>query len=475
MKICVIGSGYVGLVAGTCFAESGNHVICVDVDEEKIEGLKRGVIPIYEPGLKEMVLRNCEEGRLTFTTDLAYAVQESLVNFIAVGTPPGADGSADLQYVLSVARSIGRHMESFKIIVDKSTVPVGTADKVRVAVAEELASRGVEIEFDVVSNPEFLKEGAAIDDFMRPDRVVIGTDNVRTAEIMKELYSAFMRKSNRMLVMDIRSAEMTKYAANAMLATRITFMNQIANLCELMGADVMAVREGIGSDSRIGYDFLFPGVGYGGSCFPKDVKALARTADECDYDFILLKAVETANERQKRILSEKIRRQLGDSSSRPLAGKSIAVWGLSFKPRTDDMREAPSLTIINHLLEMGAEVRAHDPEAINEAKKHFGDRIGYSLNQYEPLKGAHALVIITEWNEYRNPDFERIKNLLVHPVIFDGRNLYKPERMKLAGFQYLPIGRNGKVICEMGEVVSVMANVEQSEQFGPAATVSVAD
>jgi UDPglucose 6-dehydrogenase len=366
-------------------------------------------------------------------------------------------------------------MESFKIIVDKSTVPVGTADKVRVAVAEELASRGVEIEFDVVSNPEFLKEGAAIDDFMRPDRVVIGTDNVRTAEIMKELYSAFMRKSNRLLVMDIRSAEMTKYAANAMLATRITFMNQIANLCELMGADVMAVREGIGSDSRIGYDFLFPGVGYGGSCFPKDVKALARTADECDYDFILLKAVETANERQKRILSEKIRRQLGDSSSRPLAGKSIAVWGLSFKPRTDDMREAPSLTIINHLLEMGAEVRAHDPEAINEAKKHFGDRIGYSLNQYEPLKGAHALVIITEWNEYRNPDFERIKNLLVHPVIFDGRNLYKPERMKLAGFQYLPIGRNGKVICEMGEVVSVMANVEQSEQFGPAATVSVAD
>lgn len=449
VKICVIGSGYVGLVAGTCFAESGNDVICVDVDEEKIEGLKRGVIPIYEPGLKEMVLRNCEEGRLAFTTDLGYAVKESLVNFIAVGTPPGADGSADLQYVISVARSIGRHMEGFKIIVDKSTVPVGTADKVRLAVAEELALRGLQIEFDVVSNPEFLKEGAAIDDFMKPDRVVIGTDNVRTAELMKELYSAFMRKSNRLLVMDIRSAEMTKYAANAMLATRITFMNQIANLCEMMGADVMAVREGIGSDSRIGYDFLFPGVGYGGSCFPKDVKALVKTSDECGFDFILLKGVEEANHRQKRVLSDKIERRLGDGGELPLAGKSIAVWGLSFKPRTDDMRDAPSLTIINRLLEMGAEVRAHDPEAINEAKKHFGDRITYSLNQYTPLKGAHALVIITEWNEYRNPDFDKIRTLLVDPLIFDGRNLYQPERMNHAGFEYLPIGRNGKVSCEM--------------------------
>jgi UDPglucose 6-dehydrogenase len=449
MKICVIGSGYVGLVAGTCFAESGNHVICVDVDEEKIDGLKRGVIPIYEPGLKEMVLRNCEEGRLTFTTDLGFAVKESLVNFIAVGTPPGADGSADLQYVISVARSIGRHMEGFKIIVDKSTVPVGTADKVRAAVAEELELRGLQIEFDVVSNPEFLKEGAAIDDFMKPDRVVIGTDNVRTAELMKELYSAFMRKSNRLLVMDIRSAEMTKYAANAMLATRITFMNQIANLCEMMGADVMAVREGIGSDSRIGYDFLFPGVGYGGSCFPKDVKALVKTADECNFDFILLKGVEEANERQKRVLSDKIQRRLGDSGEKPLAGKSIAVWGLSFKPRTDDMRDAPSLTIINRLLEMGAEVRAHDPEAINEAKKHFGERITYSLNQYDALNGADALVIITEWNEYRNPDFDRIKKLLVNPLVFDGRNLYQPDRMIQAGFEYLPIGRNGRVCCEM--------------------------
>ncbi|WP_224956656.1 UDP-glucose dehydrogenase family protein [Geomonas subterranea] len=449
MKVCVIGSGYVGLVAGTCFAESGNDVICVDVDQAKIEGLKRGVIPIYEPGLKEMVLRNGEEGRLKFTTDLDAAIKESLVCFIAVGTPPGADGSADLQYVLSVARNIGRAMESFKIIVDKSTVPVGTADKVRAAVKEELDARGLHIEFDVVSNPEFLKEGAAIDDFMKPDRVVIGTDNVRTAEIMKELYSAFMRKSNRMLVMDIRSAEMTKYAANAMLATRITFMNQIANLCEMMGADVMAVREGIGSDSRIGYDFLFPGVGYGGSCFPKDVKALVRTADECRYDFVLLKAVEEANERQKRILSDKIERRLGEGGDKPLAGKSIAVWGLSFKPRTDDMREAPSLTIINRLLELGATVRAHDPEALNEAKKHFGERIDYHMNQYELLKGADALVIITEWNEYRNPDFDRIKTLLVNPLIFDGRNLYQPGRMRDIGYEYHPIGRNGAASCEM--------------------------
>ena len=448
MKICVIGSGYVGLVAGTCFAESGNNVICVDVDEAKIEGLKRGEMPIYEPGLKELVLRNCEEGRLSFTTDLAYAVKESLVNFIAVGTPPGADGSADLQYVLNVARSIGRHMEGFKIIVDKSTVPVGTADKVRVAVAEELATRGVQIEFDVVSNPEFLKEGAAIDDFMKPDRVVIGTDNVRTAEIMKELYSAFMRKSNRLITMDIRSAEMTKYAANAMLATKITFMNQIANLCELMGADVMAVREGIGSDSRIGYDFLFPGVGYGGSCFPKDVKALVKTAEESHYDFILLKGVEEANERQKRVLSDKILRRLGASGEQALAGKTIAVWGLSFKPRTDDMRDAPSVTIINCLLDAGAQVRAHDPEAIKEAKKVFGERIGYSQNQYEILKDADALVIITEWNEYRNPDFDKIKGLLVNPLIFDGRNLYQPNRMKQAGFEYLPIGRNSAGSCE---------------------------
>ncbi len=444
MKICVIGTGYVGLVAGTCFAESGNDVICVDIDEAKIEGLKKGVIPIYEPGLKELVLRNSTEGRLTFTTDLAEAVQASLINFIAVGTPPGEDGSADLKYVLGVARQIGEYMNGFKIIVDKSTVPVGTADKVRKTVREVLKQRGVNYEVDVVSNPEFLKEGAAIDDFMKPDRVVIGADNVRTGEIMKELYAPFMRKTNRLIVMDIRSAEMTKYAANAMLATKISFMNQIANLCERMGADVAAVREGIGSDSRIGYDFLFPGVGYGGSCFPKDVKALIKTAEESEYDFLLLRAVEEVNERQKRVLSDKIIDRLVTDGS--LKGVKIAVWGLSFKPRTDDMREAPSVVIINRLLELGAEIRAHDPEAIREAKKIFGDKISYSNNQYEILKDADALAIITEWSEYRNPDFEKIKQFLSRPLIFDGRNLYKPHRMREAGFDYIPIGRN----CDAG-------------------------
>jgi len=451
MKVAVIGSGYVGLVAGACFAESGNSVICVDIDEAKIEGLKQGIIPIYEPGLKEMVLRNCSEGRLTFTTDIEAAVKDSLINFIAVGTPPGEDGSADLKYVLGVARSIGRHMEGFKVIVDKSTVPVGTADKVREAVLDELKTRKVSIEFDVVSNPEFLKEGAAIDDFMKPDRVVIGTDNVRTAEIMKELYEPFMRKNNRLIVMDVRSAEMTKYAANAMLATRISFMNQIANLCERMGADVAAVRDGIGSDSRIGYDFLFPGPGYGGSCFPKDVKALVKTAEECSYDFLLLKAVEEVNERQKELLSHKVIQALGDNSSSPLTGRTIACWGLSFKPRTDDMREAPSLTIIENLLAAGAKVRAHDPEAIKEAHKYFGERIEYSHNQYEILHGADTLVIITDWNEYRTPDFDRIQAELKSPLVIDGRNLYKPERMKSAGFTYIPLGRCSKINC--GEAI----------------------
>jgi UDPglucose 6-dehydrogenase len=446
MKICVVGTGYVGLVAGTCFAESGNDVICVDVDAAKIEGLTNGIIPIYEPGLKELVLRNSEEGRLSFTTDIVSAVKRSLVIFIAVGTPPGEDGSADLKYVLDVARDIGRHMESFKIVVDKSTVPVGTADKVRAAVADELAERKTSVEFDVVSNPEFLKEGAAIDDFMKPDRVVIGTDNVRTAEIMKELYAPFMRKTNRLIIMDIRSAEMSKYAANAMLATKISFMNQIANLCERMGADVAAVREGIGSDSRIGYDFLFPGVGYGGSCFPKDVKALVRTAEECSYDFVLLKAVEEVNERQKLVLSRKIEAHLGSGNARSLEGRTIALWGLSFKPRTDDMREAPSVVIIDRLLELGATVRAHDPVAIKEAKRIFGDRIAYSANHYDILQDADALAIVTEWNEYRNPDFDKVKEHLKSPLIFDGRNLYDPNRMKDAGFDYYPIGRNGRQI-----------------------------
>ena len=451
MKICIIGAGYVGLVAAACFAESGNTVIAIDVDEAKIEGLKKGVIPIYEPGLKEMVLRNQAEGRLSFTTNCSKAVQSSLVSFIAVGTPPGEDGSADLQYVLGVAREIGRAMTGYKIIVDKSTVPVGTADKVSAAVKEELAIRGVDLEFDVVSNPEFLKEGAAIEDFMKPDRVVIGTDNVRTAEIMKELYDPFMRKQNRMIVMDIRSAEMTKYAANAMLATRISFMNQIAGLCECMGADVAAVREGIGSDSRIGYDFLFPGPGYGGSCFPKDVKALIRTGEECNFDFLLLKGVEDVNERQKEVLADKLIKVLGGpDKEKPLTGCTVACWGLSFKPRTDDMREAPAITIIERLLAAGATVRAHDPEAIKEAQKIFGDRIEYSHNQYDILAGADALTIITDWNEYRNPDFDRIKTALKNPIIVDGRNLYKPGRMTAAGFSYIPLGRCGGNVCGHG-------------------------
>jgi UDPglucose 6-dehydrogenase len=442
MKICIFGAGYVGLVAGACFAESGNSVITVDIDQARIDNLNQGIIPIYEPGLKEMILRNKSEGRLSFTTVMTDAVQSSLICFIAVGTPPGEDGSADLQYVLGVARTIGSAMNGFKIIVDKSTVPVGTADKVRAAVQEELDARGVELEFDVVSNPEFLKEGAAIDDFMKPDRVVIGCDNVRTAEIMKELYDPFMRKHNRMIIMDIRSAEMTKYAANAMLATRISFMNQIAGLCERMGADVMAVREGIGSDSRIGYDFLFPGPGYGGSCFPKDVKALIKTAEESNYDFLLLKAVEEVNELQKDVLADKLIKLLrSPDEEQPLTGRIVACWGLSFKPRTDDMREAPAITIIERLLAAGATVRAHDPEAIKEAHHYFGDRIEYSSNQYDILDGADALAIITDWNEYRTPDFDRIKAALRLPNIVDGRNLYKPDRMAASGFTYIPLGR----------------------------------
>lgn len=442
MRIAIFGAGYVGLVAAACFAESGNTVITVDVDTARIDCLKKGIIPIYEPGLKDMVLRNTAEGRLTFTTDAVTAIQASLVCFIAVGTPPGEDGSADLQYVVSVARLVGQAMISYTIIVDKSTVPVGTADKVRAAVQEELDARGVTLEFDVVSNPEFLKEGAAIDDFMKPDRVVIGTNNVRSAEIMRELYDPFMQKQNRLIVMDIRSAEMTKYAANSMLATRISFMNQIAMLCERMGADVSSVREGIGSDSRIGYDFLFPGPGYGGSCFPKDVKALIRTAEECDYDFILLKAVEEVNRRQKEVLANKVIAELGvQGADKPLAGRTIACWGLSFKPRTDDMREAPSVTVINRLLAAGATVRVHDPEALEEARKTLGDRVEYNSNQYAMLLDADALVIITDWNEYRNPEFNRMKTNLKQRIIIDGRNIYKPERVREAGFTYVPLGR----------------------------------
>jgi len=447
MNICVIGTGYVGLVAGTCFAESGNDVTCVDIDAKKIDRLNNGDVPIYEPGLEELIKRNKEDGRLKFTTDLSAAVKESLICFIAVGTPPGEDGSADLKYVLEVARGIGRAMDGYRIIVDKSTVPVGTADKVKAAVRSELQKRGVSYEFDVVSNPEFLKEGAAIDDFMKPDRVVIGVDSKKAAEIMEELYSPFVRTNKPILVMDVKSAEMTKYAANAMLATKISFINEIANLCELVGADVANVRRGIGSDSRIGFEFLFPGVGYGGSCFPKDVQAIIRTGSEYGYDLKILKAVEAVNYRQKEVLVDRILKHFQPSalslqpSGKPLDGKTIGIWGLSFKPRTDDMREAPAITIINRLLEAGAKIKAHDPEAMDEARKVFGDRIVYVKDNYEVVRDADALVVVTEWNEFRRPNFDKMKSLMKSPVIFDGRNIYEPKEMKEHGFTYYGIGR----------------------------------
>ncbi len=437
MKIAMIGTGYVGLVTGTCFAESGNEVICVDTDEEKIEGLKKGVIPIYEPGLDVLVKRNVEEERLVFTTSLEEAIDNCLLLFVAVGTPPGEDGSADLSHVLKVARDIGRHITEYKIIVDKSTVPVGTGAKVKAAIQEELDKRGLDIEFDVVSNPEFLKEGNAIDDFMKPDRVVIGCEDVRTGELMKELYSPFVRTGKPILMMDVASAEMTKYAANAMLATRISFMNEIANLCELVGVDVAQVRRGIGSDSRIGYSFIFPGPGYGGSCFPKDVKALARTGVEFGYPLEILNAVEAVNERQKDVLFKKLQRRFGDD----LKNRTISVWGLAFKPNTDDMREAPSINLITSLLEVGAKVQAYDPEAMDEARKIFGDKIQYFDRSYDALADADALVIMTEWNEFRRPNFDRIKEHLAQHIIFDGRNLFEPKRMKELGFEYEGIGR----------------------------------
>ncbi|MHC4942284.1 MAG: UDP-glucose dehydrogenase family protein [Planctomycetota bacterium] len=432
MRIAVVGTGYVGLVAGTCFAQTGNNVICVDVVEAKIDALNKGEIPIYEPGLEEMVRRNVQEKRLHFTTDIADAVKESLIVFIAVGTPPGEDGSADLQYVLDAARSIGKAANGYKIVVDKSTVPVGTAKKVAAVLAEE-----TNYEFDVVSNPEFLKEGAAIDDFMKPDRVVVGTDDPRVAEIMKELYSPFVRSGKPILIMDVASAEMTKYAANAMLATRISFMNEVANLCEAVGADVNMVREGIGTDSRIGRPFLFAGCGYGGSCFPKDTRAIIKTASEYDYDFQIVKAVEEVNARQKEVLFHKIEKFFNGD----LKDRKFAVWGLSFKPQTDDMREAPSIVLINHLLDKGAKVAACDPEAIEEGKRVFGDRIEYSENMYDTLPDASALVLVTEWGKYQNPDFDKIKSMLKEPVIFDGRNIYSPRTMRMYGFKYFPVGR----------------------------------
>lgn len=431
MKIAVIGTGYVGLVAGAGFAETGNHVVCVDKDESKIRTLEAGEIPIYEPGLKDLVVRNVEEERLTFTTDLATAVKNSLVIFIAVGTPPGEDGSSDLTHVLDVARAVAAAMDSYKIIVDKSTVPVGTGKRVK-----DLMASLTDQPFDVVSNPEFLKEGAAIGDFLKPDRVVIGTDDPRVAEIMKELYSPFVRTGKPIVIMSVESAELTKYAANAMLATRISFMNEIARMCDKVGAKVSDIRKAIGYDSRIGPSFLFPGVGYGGSCFPKDVKALLRTAEDLGLDLELLRSVESVNEKQKHVLVEKVLAHYdGD-----VKGKTFAVWGLSFKPRTDDMREAPSIVIINRLLEAGAKIQASDPVALEVAKGIFGDRISYSKRNYDALPGADALLVVTEWNEFRFPDFEQIKEMLAAPVVFDGRNLYNREKLEGLGFTYYGIG-----------------------------------
>ncbi|NUN53438.1 MAG: UDP-glucose/GDP-mannose dehydrogenase family protein [Planctomycetaceae bacterium] len=431
MKIAVIGSGYVGLVAGTCFAETGNQVLCVDKDPAKIEDLKAGRIPIYEPGLEELVRRNVAEERLSFTTDTDAAVKASTVVFIAVGTPPGDDGSSDLSMVLAVARAIGKAMDGYKVIVDKSTVPVGTARKVAEAIRSQTSHP-----FDVVSNPEFLKEGAAIDDFMKPDRVVIGCDDPRVAEIMKELYSPFVRTGKPLLAMDVASAEMTKYAANAMLAARISFMNEMALLCEKVGADVDAVRRGIGTDSRIGPAFLFPGVGYGGSCFPKDVKALLKTSEENGLELHTVRAAEAANERQKTVLFSKLKAHFkGD-----LKGRTVGVWGLAFKPRTDDMREAPSIVLVEALLAAGAKVRAADPEAMKEARKIFGDRITYCAKPYDAVDGVDALVLVTEWNEFRHPDFDRMKGLMKSPVLFDGRNIWAGRRLAAQGWTYHGIG-----------------------------------
>jgi UDPglucose 6-dehydrogenase len=438
MKITIFGSGYVGLVTGACFADMGNHVLCVDVDERKIDMLKNGELPIHEPGLDEVVKRNAETGRLQFSTNAEQGVAHGLLQLIAVGTPPDEDGSADLRYVLAVARTIGQHMTGYKVVVTKSTVPVGTADKVRAAVDETLKARGAGIEFDIVSNPEFLKEGAAIADFMKPDRVVIGTDSERAEELMRAVYEPFIRNRDRMIVMDVRSAELTKYAANAMLATKISFMNELANLAEHFRADIESVRVGIGSDPRIGYAFIYPGVGYGGSCFPKDVQALQRSAEEVGYDASILSAVESVNARQKQILFNKMKAHFGS-----LRGKVIAIWGLAFKPNTDDMREAASRVLMEALWSAGAKVRAYDPVAMAECARIYGSRDDLTLCKTadQALEGADALAIITEWREFRSPDFDFIKGALSAPVIFDGRNLYDPAQMAKAGFSYYAIGR----------------------------------
>ena len=439
MKISVIGSGYVGLVSGACLADVGNDVLCVDVDPNKIRILEEGGIPIHEPGLLELVRRNVEAGRLSFTTDVEKGAHHGIVQFIAVGTPPDEDGSADLQYVVAAARGIGRHMDGYRVIVDKSTVPVGTADRVREAVAEELAARGVDTAFSVVSNPEFLKEGAAVEDFMRPDRIVVGAEDERAIGLMRQLYAPFQRSHERLVFMDVRSAELTKYAANAMLATRISFMNELANLAEVLGADIELVRQGIGSDPRIGRHFLYAGCGYGGSCFPKDVKALIRTAGEHGQELKVLQAVESANERQKHVLIDKVVSRFGED----LSGRRFALWGLAFKPDTDDMRDAPSRVIIAELFRRGATVSAYDPVAMQESERIFGDepRLNYGGRPKSVLDGADALIIATEWKEFRSPDFEAIKSRLRQPVIFDGRNMYDPEAVRAQGIEYFGIGR----------------------------------
>jgi UDPglucose 6-dehydrogenase len=439
MKVSVIGTGYVGLVTGTCLAEVGNDVLCLDVDAAKIELLKQGGIPIYEPGLEDMVRRNVAAGRLRFTTDTAESARHGVIQFIAVGTPPDEDGSADLQYVVAAARAIGQHMQDYKVIVDKSTVPVGTADTVRAAVREELERRGAKLEFSVASNPEFLKEGAAVEDFMRPDRIVVGADDEKAVQLMRSLYAPFQRNHERLIIMDIRSAELTKYAANAMLATRISFMNELALLAEKMGADIENVRHGIGSDPRIGYHFLYAGCGYGGSCFPKDVQALQRTAREYGQNLKVLNAVEAVNDRQKEILLDKIAARFGND----LQGRNIALWGLAFKPNTDDMREAPSRVLIEGLWARGATVTAYDPVAMPETRRIFGDdpRMKLAETPMDALQDADALAIVTEWKVFRSPNFEEMKARLKHPLIFDGRNLYDPAGVREQGFEYFTIGR----------------------------------
>lgn len=439
MRITIFGSGYVGLVTGACMAEMGNHVVCVDIDADKIERLNAGEVPIYEPGLEAYIERNREAGRLEFTTDIARGVGHGLFQFIAVGTPPDEDGSADLKYVLAVAKSIGEHMTDYRIIVDKSTVPVGTADKVKAEVQAALTARDANFEFDVVSNPEFLKEGAAINDFMKPDRIIVGTNNPRTTELLKALYEPFNRNHDRVIIMDVRSAELTKYAANAMLATKISFMNELANLAESFGADIEHVRIGIGSDPRIGYHFIYPGAGYGGSCFPKDVRALAKAGTDSGYDPQLLKAVEDVNIRQKDRIFEKLLKHYNND----LSGKTIALWGLSFKPMTDDMREAPSRVLMEALWKAGANVRAYDPQAMEETRRLYPNQKGLDFCNaaYDVLDGADALVIMTEWQEFRSPDFQLMKEKLTDGVVFDGRNLYEPDSLSIFGLRYFAIGR----------------------------------